>query len=228
MELYLNEERADVIKKYMDFYPLDGITTNPKMIGSLGKVNYADSLRTLRQAVGDKKLFTQVTSEDYEGILQDAEYICSIAGKDTYIKVPANEVGVKAIRTLHERGYKTLGTLCFTTIQAMMALQAGADYVAVLYNYMVNAGYDASKTLKDITAYVNESGCHGKLMGVGVRSQEQFSDCAGCGCQAINLNADNITEWMMNEPSVRTTKNFMDGWEETWGAGFRIKDFISK
>ena len=35
MELYLNEERADVIKKYMDFYPLDGITTNPKMIGSL-------------------------------------------------------------------------------------------------------------------------------------------------------------------------------------------------
>lgn len=179
MELYLNEERADVIKKYMDFYPLDGITTNPKMIGSLGKVNYADSLRTLRQAVGDKKLFTQVTSEDYEGILQEAEYICSIAGKDTYIKVPANEVGVKAIRTLHERGYKTLGTLCFTTIQAMMALQAGADYVAVLYNYMVNAGYDASKTLKDITAYVNESGCHGKLMGVGVRSQEQFSDCAG-------------------------------------------------
>ena len=228
MELYLNEERADVIKKYMDFYPLDGITTNPKMIGSLGKVNYADSLRTLRQAVGDKKLFTQVTSEDYEGILQEAEYICSIAGKDTYIKVPANEVGVKAIRTLHERGYKTLGTLCFTTIQAMMALQAGADYVAVLYNYMVNAGYDASKTLKDITAYVNESGCHGKLMGVGVRSQEQFSDCAGCGCQPINLNADNITEWMMNEPSVRTTKNFMDGWEETWGAGFRIKDFISK
>ena len=40
MELYLNEERADVIKKYMDFYPLDGITTNPKMIGSLGTVSY--------------------------------------------------------------------------------------------------------------------------------------------------------------------------------------------
>ena len=197
MELYLNEEKADVIKKYMDLYPLDGITTNPKMIGSLGKVNYADSLRTLRQAVGDKKLFTQVTSEDYEGILQEAEYICSIAGKDTYIKV-------------------------------MMALQAGADYVAVLYNYMVNVGYDASKTLKDIAAYVRESGCRGKLMGVGVRSQEQFSDCAGCGCQAINLNANNITEWVMNDPSVQTTKNFMDGWEETWGVGFRIKDFINK
>lgn len=155
-------------------------------------------------------------------------FICSIAGKDTYIKVPANEVGVKAIRTLHERGYKTLGTLCFTTIQAMMALQAGADYVAVLYNYMVNVGYDASKTLKDIAAYVRESGCRGKLMGVGVRSQKQFSDCAGCGCQAINLNANNITEWVMNEPSVQTTKNFMDGWEETWGVGFRIKDFINK
>lgn len=228
MELYLNEEHVDVIRTYMDLYPLDGITTNPKMIGALGKVPYEDTLRSLREVVGDKKLFTQVTSEDYEGILQEAEYICSIAGKDTYIKVPANEIGVKALRTLHERGYHTLGTLCFNTIQAIMALQAGADYVAVLYNYMVNAGYDASKILRDIAAYIQESGCHGKLMGVGVRSHEQFGDCVGCGCQAINLNADNITEWMLNEPSVQTTRNFLDGWEETWGAGFKIKDFIEK
>lgn len=226
MELYLNEERADVIKKYMDLYPLDGITTNQKMIGALGRVNYEESLKTLREAVGDKKLFTQVTSDNYDDILREAEYIRSIAGKDTYIKVPANEVGIKALKTLHENGFNTLGTLCFTTIQAMMALQAGADYVAVLYNYMVTAGYDASKILKDIAAYVKESGCHGKLMGVGVRNHMQFSDCAGCGCQAINLNANNITEWMMNEPSVSTTKDFTAGWEKTWGVGVRIKDFI--
>lgn len=228
MELYLNEERADVIAKYLDLYPIDGITTNPKMIGSLGKVPYEETLRNLRKVVGGKKLFTQVTAETYEDILLEAEYICSIAGRNTYIKVPANEVGIKALKTLHEQGYHTLGTLCFTTIQAMMALQAGADYVAVLYNYMVNAGYDASKTLKDIAAYIRESGCHGKLMGVGVRSHQQFSDCAGCGCQAINLNADNITEWMQNEPSVTTTRDFLNGWEATWGPGAKTKDFISK
>ena len=226
MELYLNEEKAAVIEKYLDLYPIDGITTNPKMIGNLGRTPYEDSLRQLRRAVGDKKLFTQVTAETYEGILEEAEYIRSIAGKDTYIKVPANETGIKAIKTLHERGCNTLGTLCFTAIQAIMALQAGADYVAVLYNYMVCAGYDASKTLKDIAAYIRQSGCRGKLMGVGVRSQEQFSDCAGCGCQAINLNADNITEWMQNPPSVETTRDFLDGWEATWGKGAKIRDFI--
>ena len=226
MELYLNEERAAVIEKYLDLYPLDGITTNPKMIGSLGRVPYEESLRLLRKAVGNKKLFTQVTAETCEDILKEAEYICSIAGKDTYIKVPANETGVKAIKILHERGYNTLGTLCFTAIQAIMALQAGADYVAVLYNYMVLSGYDASKTLKDIAAYIQESGCNGKLMGVGVRSQEQFGDCAGCGCQAINLNADNITEWMQNPPSVATTRDFLDGWESTWGKGVKLKTFI--
>lgn len=226
MELYLNEERADIVKKYLDLYPIDGVTTNPRMIGSLGRVDYQQSLLGLREAVGGRKFFTQVTAETYEDILLEAEYICSIAGSETYIKVPANEVGIKALKTLHERGYRTLGTLCFTAIQAVMALQAGADYVAVLYNYMVEAGYDASKTLKDIAAYIKESGCHGKLMGVGVRSHEQFSDCAGCGCQAINLNADNITAWMQNEPSIATTRNFLEGWEATWGAGTKIKDFI--
>lgn len=227
MELYLNEERADIIRRYLDLYPIDGVTTNPKMIGSLGRVDYAQSLLRLREAVGGKKLFTQVTAETYEDILLEAEYICSVAGRDTYIKVPANEVGIKALKTLHEGGYHTLGTLCFTTIQAVMALQAGADYVAVLYNYMVTAGYDASKTLRDIAAYIKESGCRGKLMGVGVRGHEQFSDCVGCGCQAVNLNADNVTQWMQNEPSVTTTRSFLEGWEATWGAGAKIKDFIS-
>lgn len=37
MELYLNEERVDVVKKYLDLYPIDGITTNPKMMGESGQ-----------------------------------------------------------------------------------------------------------------------------------------------------------------------------------------------
>jgi len=228
MELFLNEEKVEIIEKYFDLYPLDGITTNPKMIGSFGRIEYAETLKSLRKAVGRKKLFTQVTSNVYEEILEEAEYICSIAGYDTYIKVPANEPGIKAIKTLHERGFKTLGTLCFTTIQAVMALQAGADYVAVLYNYMVKAGYDASRTLTEIATYIIMSGCPGKLMGVGVRTMEEFGACVGCGAQAINLNAGNITEWIMNEPSVITTKDFLDGWEATWGVGTKIKDFIKK
>lgn len=225
MELYLNEPSPEVIAKYLDLYPIDGVTLNPKMIATLGAGDYAETLRTLRKTVGNKKLFTQVTSDNYEDILKEARYIVSVAGPDTYVKVPANEVGIKAIGTLHKEGIHTLGTLCFTCIQAVMALQAGADYVAVLYNYMVDAGYDAAKTMRDIAAYVKESRCHGQLMGVGVRNQMQFSDCVGAGCTAINLNADNITEWMLNEPAVSTTKSFMDGWIQTWG-DTRIVDFI--
>lgn len=224
MELYLNEADPAVIAKYLDLYPIDGVTLNPKMIATLGAGDYAETLRMLRRTVGKKKLFTQVTSDNYEDILREARYIVSVAGPDTYVKVPSNEIGIKAIKALHNEGIRTLGTLCFTCIQAVMALQAGADYVAVLYNYMVEAGYDAAKTMRDIAAYVRESGCHGQLMGVGVRNQMQFSDCLSAGCTAINLNADNITEWMLNEPAVATTKNFMDGWVKAWG-DTRIVDF---
>jgi len=227
MELFLNEEKVEVIEKYFDLYPLDGITTNPKMIGSLGKVDYTETLKALRKTLGKKKFFTQVTSLVYEDMIKEAEYICSIAGNDTYIKVPANEPGIKVIKTLHDRGFKTLGTLCFSTIQAVMALQAGADYVAVLYNYMIKAGYDANKVLREIAAYIKESECNGKLMGVGVRTMEEFGNCMECGVQAMNLNAYNITEWIMNEPSVNTTKDFLSGWEATWGIGARIMDVIS-
>ena len=226
MELYLNEEKVEVIEKYFDLYPFDGITTNTKMMGALGKVDYVDTLKNLRKAVGDdKKIFTQVTSDNYDDILREAEFIVSAGGFNTYVKVPANEVGIKALKTLHEQGYKTLGTICLNSIQAIMALQVGADYVAVFYNYMVQAGYDAAKTMKDIAAYVKQSGCNGQLMGVGCKKQEQFSDCVGCVCTAINVNAGSLTEWMLNEPAVATTKSFMDGWIQTWG-DTRIKDFI--
>ena len=74
MEFYLNEPNPEIVEKYMRLYPLDGITTNPKMIGSLGRIPYADTLHHLRAAVGNKKLFTQVSAEDYDGILQEAPH----------------------------------------------------------------------------------------------------------------------------------------------------------
>ncbi len=227
MEIFLNEEKLDVIEYYFDCYPLDGITTNPKMIGSLGKVDYKSTLQSYRKVLGDKKLFTQVTSPHYEEILKEAEFIRSVAGEETYIKIPVNEVGIKAIRTLKESGYNILGTLCFNTIQAVMALQAGADYVAVLYNYMVNAGYDAAKTMCEIATHVKSNNLDGKLMGVGVRTMQEFGVCIGSKVNAINLNADSITQWIMNEPAVSTTKSFIEGWERTWGLGSKIFDFIN-
>ena len=226
MEFYLNEEKADVIKKYFEIYPFDGITTNTKMIGALGKVAYADTIRGLRKAIGEeKKLFTQVTSDTYEDMLAEGRFIVELGGPNTYIKVPVNETGIKVLRTLHEMGYRTLGTICLTAIQAVIALQAGADYVAVFYNYMVQAGYDADKTMKDIAGYIRESSCSGQMMGVGNKKMEQFSSCISDGCTAININAGTLTEWMYNEPSVSTLKDFMSGWTETWG-NIRIRDFI--
>ena len=225
MEIFLNSVDPEVIKNLMSIYPLAGVTTNHKMIGALGKVPYADTIRAIREACGEKKFFTQVVSPDYEGMLKEAEYICKLAGDKTYVKLPSNEVGVKAIRTLHNSGYNTCGTLVFSTIQATMMLEAGADYVASFYSYMVNRKMDPDKMMAEIAAYIKNSGCKGKLMGAGFRTIEQVGIGIGSS-DCININPDNLVEWMAYAPATETAQEFLDGFEEAWGVGTTILDFM--
>ena len=227
MEIFLNSADPKTVERYLEIYPLDGVTSNQKMIGLLGKTSYADTIKGLRNACKEKKLFTQVVSKDYSGMIKEAEYICELAGKEnTVVKLPSNEVGIQALKTLHNRGFKTCGTLVFSTIQAVMMLAAGADYVAVFYSYMVNLGLNPDKALEEIQGYIDKSGCKGKLIGAGFRNIDQIGTGIKLSPQAININPDSLTEWMHNLPSVDTTRNFIEGWEKTWGKGTTILDTI--
>ncbi|MEF1944732.1 transaldolase family protein, partial [Neisseria gonorrhoeae] len=76
--------------------------------------------------------------QDYKGILKDAAEIRRQCGDSVYVKVPVTTEGLAAIKTLKAEGYHITATAIYTTFQGLLAIEAGADYLAPYYNRMEN------------------------------------------------------------------------------------------
>ncbi|MDF8152831.1 transaldolase family protein, partial [Listeria monocytogenes] len=80
----------------------------------------------------------QVVAKDYQGILDDAAKIRQETDDDIYIKVPVTPDGLAAIKTLKAEGYNITATAIYTSMQGLLAISAGADYLAPYFNRMEN------------------------------------------------------------------------------------------
>jgi len=225
MELMLNCEVIPVLEKYLDIYPVDGITTNPMMLSRRTETEYFDIIKSLRKVAGERKLFTQVVSPVYEEMLEEAEIICEAAGKDTYVKIPANETGIRVIKTLSERGINTLGTVVYSFVQAALCLKAGAKYVAPFFEPMVYHGMDGLAIIRQLAIFIEEGGYDGKIMAAGCRSSTQLGDLIEAGIHAVTIDPDALSNEMDVLPSVEFQTMFIERWESKFGSGTKIIDF---
>ena len=217
-EIMLNSENVETVKKYMDLYPfLAGVTTNPIMISKLGRTDYFEVLKELRAAIGpDRKLFSQVTSKNTADAIKEAHLIREAGGENTVVKIPSVEFGMKAIQELKKDKFQICATLCCSTIQGVMALEAGADYVVPFYFHMLNDNLDPVAVTKELVAFTKVFGS-GKVMTAAHRTKEQFGECLALGVHCATLNPGFITENVNNACVEKNLAEFLGGWASVFG-----------
>lgn len=226
MKLFLNCADPETAKKFLDGYMFEGITTNPRMLGKLGNIDYFEYLKMMRKIAGELEFHTQVTSSIYEEILEEAQIIRKATSEDTFVKIPANAEGVRAIKTLTEKGNRVTATLVYSAVQGASAIRAGAKYVAPFYGYMLEAGLDADATLRQLAMFTKEGGYNSKIMVGGVRDRDQFGHVLelGIGAHAMTVNPEMMSEELQVPASEATRTEFLADWEAARGAGAKILD----
>ena len=131
MRLIIDSANIEKIQEYVKYLPVEGVTTNPSILKKEGKIDFAQHIKQIREIIGtDKSMHVQTIASDYEGILKDAETIQRLIGEDTYIKIPANKDGLAAIKTLKAQGVKITATAIYNEIQAILATELNADFLA--------------------------------------------------------------------------------------------------
>ena len=100
MKLLIDDANIAKIKNIYQYYPIDGVTTNPSILAKSGREPY-EILKEIRAFIGnDAELHAQVLSRDAEGMIEEAHKMAEILGKNTYIKVPTIPEGLKAMKAL--------------------------------------------------------------------------------------------------------------------------------
>jgi transaldolase len=153
MKFFIDSANIDHIKEAASYGLLDGVTTNPSLVAKEGK-NFKELLNEIVKIV-DGPISAEVVSTEYNGIIKEADELAKIH-KNIVVKVPLIKEGIKAVKTLSEKGIKTNVTLCFSASQAILAAKAGATYISPFVGRLDDISHDGMDLISQIvTIYRN-------------------------------------------------------------------------
>ena len=188
MEIFLDTADAEEIRRCKEIYPLAGITTNPSILAK-EKRRFSEQMELVKDAASGLPLHVQVTGETAQALLAEAEAIAEAFGKNTYIKIPVNREGIKAIKELKRKGFVITATAIYTREQAFLAGMAGADYAAVYYNRMQNLSIDSRQVTADIVSLYRMHGMETRVLAASFKNCGQVLEAVLAGAQSVTLPA---------------------------------------
>ena len=165
-----------------------GVTTNPTILAEEGDISIRERLLVLRRLCGgERSLHVQLLARDCDGMLAEAEAIYDLLGANTYAKIPVTEEGLKAITALKKRNKPVTATAVYYLAQALLAVAAGADYVAPYCNRMENNDIDFRHTIETTRNLIDRDGYATKIVAASFKNVTQVNDALDCGAHAVTV-----------------------------------------
>ena len=216
MRILLDTANLEDIRYFNTYYPIEGVTTNPTILAKEGGDVIA-LLSQIRGIIGpEKELHIQVTETDFDRIIEEAEALVELFGKNTFVKIPVTDIGLRVTKHLSDRGFGVTVTAVLTAAQGMLASNAGASYVAPYISRSENLCADGVGTVADIAEIFKTSGTDTQILAASFKTAKEVLDVAVAGCQAATIGSS-IMKMLI---SHTTTDTSIIGFERDWKAAF--------
>jgi TalC/MipB family fructose-6-phosphate aldolase len=188
---------TDEIKDLFDYYPMEGVTTNPTILAKEGKP-LSKIIPEILDCIGDKMIHIQTISDNSNDILKEAKLYRNVFGlkNNFYAKIPVTREGYRAIRMLKDSGINVTATAIFTQQQAMMAASAGADFVAPYVNRLDNIVSHGIEVVSNIVQGLKLYNLKTKVLAASFKNVDQVYRVSLTGCQSVTLSHEIILALM--------------------------------
>ena len=222
MRLLIDNANLELIKQMYEYYPVDGVTTNPSILAKEKRPPF-EVLREIRKWIGpEADLHAQVIARDAEGMVTDAERICRELGDNTFVKIPVNREGLKATKLLYAKGIRVTGTAVYTRMQGWLAGKAGASYVAPYVNRIDNLGGCGVQTAKDIHDMLRKNNIACDILAASFKNSQQVQELALYGAGAATVSPDVMEGFIRNTTVDSAVDAFISDFEGLTSPGMTM------
>ena len=168
MKLFLDTAiLEDVVRRY-ETGLIAGITTNPTLVRKSG-VDYHGFIATCCEAFTTlESVSVEVGGETAEEMIEEAATYLPL-GSAVTIKVPLNQEGLIACKTLRDRGVKVNVTLCFSTSQAILTGIADATYISPFVGRMDDNLFGGISLIRNISQIYKANGVQTQILSASIR-----------------------------------------------------------
>lgn len=226
-ELMLDTANLDDLREGMAAWPIVGVTTNPSILKKEGGIDVYERLATIKTLCGNRRsLHVQVVSNTVDDIIEEAHCILRRLGSDVYIKIPVSAAGLPAIKRLASEGVNITATAIYSALQGILAVLAGAKYIAVYYNRMENNCTDPNMVIREIRSFIDNSGNNARILAASFKNVSQVMEAYTNGAASVTVSASIIRAGLGMASIGDAVKVFAADFEEIHGAGQTMKTII--
>lgn len=218
MEYMLDTANIEMIKMGVEIFPITGVTSNPSIIKKEGKIDFFNHFRKIREIIGiEKTLHIQVVAEDCEGILKEAKAILESIDNKVCIKIPVNAEGLKAIKVLKAQGVTITATAIYTTAQGLLAMEAGADFIAPYFNRMENMNINPREVIKAFADMIEKYNYSTQILAASFKNIGQVNDSFAAGAQTATMAPEILLDALKMPAIEKAVDDFSKDWEAVFG-----------
>ncbi len=225
MEFIIDTVDLQEIKEAVEYLPISGVTSNPSIVKKTNPENFFDHMREIRKIIGNERsLHVQVIATECDGIVAEAHRIIDEIDAQVYIKVPVSYEGVKAIKQLKTEGINVTATAVYDLMQAYMALEADADYIAPYVNRIGNLGGDPQELIFELAKRIEADNYDCKIVAASFKGVRQVRDSFNSNAQAITAPFAILKAIFANPNIDKAVKDFNSDWHDMYGADKTIQN----
>ena len=217
MQLFLDSAIVEEIQFALDYFNIDGITTNPRHVQVSGKP-FMTVIREIAELVEgtDKTVSVEVNPHftEYEDILPEARKLAAISD-NFVIKLQCMEASLKAIPVLAQEGIRSNFTLVFSPAQALYAMRAGAFYVSPFIGWKENNGEDVIQYIEEVVAIRDNFEFDTEIIVAAVRNGRQIVNAAVAGADIVTAGLGVYKEALHHPYTIEGIGKFTAFWDKT-------------
>ena len=213
MKIFLDTSDVDVIRQHCETGLIDGVTTNPTLMMQAGR-NPVEVIKEISSLFPeDASISAEVVGDTTEEMVSQAEDYYSIS-KNITIKVPCSVEGLKACKTLSDKGIPVNVTLIFSVEQAILAAKAGATYVSPFVGRCEDNNIDGIGLLEAINKVYQSKRISTEILSASIRNLNHVSESFKAGADIVTL-PPSIFEAMYNHDLTdQGLAQFNKDWEK--------------
>lgn len=225
MQLMLDTANLKEIEQALKYCQLAGVTTNPSIMKKEGNVPFFEHLRAIKALIGeDATLHVQVIGNDCDTIVKEAKRIHKELGDNTFVKIPVSKEGLKAMQILRKEGIGVTATSVYTTFQGIMAVLAGARYMACYYNRMLDVNIDAQQVIGEIQHFIDESGSDCQIIAASFKNIQEITSSFAYGASFCTVPYDVFMKGLSMPCIDKAVEDFRKDWNAVHGENVTIAD----
>jgi len=203
MSIFIDSADLTHVKAALESGWVKGITTNPLLLAQ-SELEVSVLLKALKE-LSDGPIFYQLTSDSFETSLAEAHQALGILEKQLVVKLPPTELGFRLCSELSSR-MACCPTAIYSAAQALVAREAGAQYLAVYVNRATRLMGDGLELLAEIAAVLN--GSPTRLLAASLKSPLEVSQAFSAGAHDLTLPYTTLMEMTRHPLSDKAVAEF--------------------